>query len=214
MRIGATNAPADNMAYMTLYIEPEMAIPLPELDQTEPYIELRDRLNSLCNTTAHLMQSGLAAGELTPEDKDEAIKIARAYTKDEKHTSKKVTTKRAAMLTPQAVLYTTSILNEFGQAVAESSAMIRNLVTHKLIHETENTDPRVRLKALELLGKLSDVGLFTDKSEITITHQTTDDLKRGLRDKLEKLINPEPKMLRSTSGEIIDVDLESELGIE
>jgi hypothetical protein len=43
------------------------------------------------------------------------------------------------------------------------------------------------VKALELLGKVSDVGLFTEKQEITVTHQTTDDLRARLRRKLEKL---------------------------
>jgi Fe2+ or Zn2+ uptake regulation protein len=45
---------------------------------------------------------------------------------------------------------------------------------------------------LELLGKISDVGLFTEKSEVTITHQTTDDIKERLRAKLAKITNPEP----------------------
>ena len=47
------------------------------------------------------------------------------------------------------------------------------------------------MRALELLGKISDVGLFTEKSEVTITHQTTDDIKDKLRAKLAKIVNPD-----------------------
>jgi hypothetical protein len=36
--------------------------------------------------------------------------------------------------------------------------------------------------------------LFTEKSEVTITHQTTDDIKDKLRAKLAKLVNPEPEI--------------------
>jgi hypothetical protein len=43
---------------------------------------------------------------------------------------------------------------------------------------------------LELLGKISDVGLFAEKSEVTITHQSSDDLRARLRGKLEKLVDP------------------------
>jgi len=43
---------------------------------------------------------------------------------------------------------------------------------------------------LELLGKISDVGLFAEKSEVTVTHQSTDDLRAKLRSKLEKLVEP------------------------
>ena len=83
-----------------------------------------------------------------------------------------------------------AIIEEFNHSVVESSKQLRNLVTNKLIMESENPDPRVRMRALELLGKISDVGLFTEKSEVTITHQTTDDIKEKLRGKLAKLVNP------------------------
>ena len=63
------------------------------------------------------------------------------------------------------------------------------------------------MRALELLGKISDVGLFSEKSEVTITHQSTDDLRDKLRGKLEKLV----------AGEVIEdavvVDVKEELGI-
>ena len=74
--------------------------------------------------------------------------------------------------------------------------------------ESENPDPRIRMRALELLGKISDVGLFSEKSEVTITHQSTDDLREKLKGKLEKLV----------AGEVVEeavvVDVDEELGIE
>ena len=90
---------------------------------------------------------------------------------------------------------------------------VRHLVTNKLIEETENSDPRVRIRALELLGKISDVGLFAEKSEVTITHQTTDELKERLRSKLALLINPERQYATSVvlDGEAIDIN--AELGL-
>jgi hypothetical protein len=62
---------------------------------------------------------------------------------------------------------------------------------------------------LELLGKISDVGLFAEKSEVTVTHQSTDDLKAKLRNKLEKLVNPVDEVV--LDGQTIDVD--AELGL-
>ena len=82
------------------------------------------------------------------------------------------------------------------------------MVTNKLVLESENPDPRIRMRALELLGKISDVGLFSEKSEVTITHQSTDDLREKLKGKLEKLV----------AGEVVEeavvVDVDEELGIE
>ena len=79
---------------------------------------------------------------------------------------------------------------EFGQSVVDSATQIRHLVTNKLLLETENSDAKIRIRALELLGKVSDVGLFAEKSEVTITHQSSDDLRAKLRGKLEKLVRP------------------------
>ena len=107
-----------------------------------------------------------------------------------------------------------SILQEFGQSVVDSAVQIRHMVTNKLVLETDNPDPRVRIRALELLGKISDVGLFAEKSEVTITHQSTDDLRDKLRSKLAKLINPEEE---DDGAIIIDgeaMDLDSELGLD
>ena len=60
-------------------------------------------------------------------------------------------------------------------------------MTNKLILETENPDARIRIRALELLGKMTDVGLFTDRKESTVTHQSADELREKLRAKLETL---------------------------
>ena len=51
---------------------------------------------------------------------------------------------------------------------------------------------------------------------MTITHQSTDDLRAKLRQKLEKLVNP-PEELGAPivfEGEVIDVDAELGLNLE
>ena len=90
---------------------------------------------------------------------------------------------------------------------------VRHLVTNKLLEESQNPDPRIRIRALELLGKVSDVGLFTEKHEVTVTHQTTEDLRHKLREKLQKLTRPTMLVPSGVEmgGEIIDVD--AELGL-
>ena len=95
------------------------------------------------------------------------------------------------------------------QSVVESALHIRHLVTNKLLIESDNPDPRVRMRALELLGKISDVGLFSEKSEITITHQSTDDLRAKLKGKLEKLVIGEV----IEDAVILDIDVDKELGL-
>jgi len=187
-------------------------VPLPS---DTPYVDLKDRAAYACNTASKLAEHGLDI-EPTVEDKDVAAKLALAYADNPTKTSKKVTAKRAASLTPASLLMTNSILQEFGQAIAESAAQIRHLVTNKLVLESDNPDARVRIRALELLGKISDVGLFAEKSEITITHQSTDDLRDKLRSKLAKLVNPEEyeSDVIILDGEVVDIDSELGLNVE
>jgi len=190
---------------MTIKIEPEIGVPLFDDD---PAVDLTVRAQAARTTALELAEHGL---ELKPnkEDEDVAAKIALAYADDPEKTSQKATPKRMSTLTPASLVLTGNILTEFGASVVESAVTVRHLVTNKLILETENPDPRVRIRALELLGKISDVGLFSEKSEVTVTHQSTDDLKAKLRRKLEKLVNPVEELV--LDGEIIDLDVE--LGI-
>ena len=91
---------------------------------------------------------------------------------------------------------------------------MRHTVTNRLLEESQNPDPRIRIRALELLGKHSDVGLFTDRSEVTITHQSTDELKARLRAKLQRLIQ-KPDLADDAieiGGDVIDVN--AEMGLD
>jgi hypothetical protein len=198
---------------MVIYLEPEIGVPMGDGVAS---MDLTVRAKTAANTIAHLADHGVNV-EPNKEDEDVAARLAMAYAENPENTSRKVTTVRASKLTPPSLLLVNNILQEFGQSIAESATQIRHLVTNKLIEETENPDPRVRIRALELLGKISDVGLFTEKTEITITHQTTDDLKANLRAKLAKLVNPEQGQEDVVDAVVIDgdeIDVDAEFGID
>ena len=195
---------------MSILVEPELGVAIPE---ELPPMDLKKRTDAAAETAKELADHGVNL-EPTKEDEDIAARLVTAYADDPENTSKKVTTKRAATLTPASLVLTNNILQEFGHSVVESALQVRHLVTNKLIDETENPDPRVRIRALELLGKISDVGLFAEKSEVTITHQSTDDLRARLREKLQKLNTSEENIQDAVviDGEVLDVD--AELGLE
>ncbi len=44
-----------------------------------------------------------------------------------------------------------------------------------------------------MLGKISDVGLFTDKTEVTMRHRPTEELEQLLRERLMKTIEAMPE---------------------
>ena len=192
---------------MTLHIKPEIGV---EITEADSYIDLKDRAEAAGNTAEQLVEHGLEV-QPTQEDRDNAAKLVAAYAENPDNASKKVTNKRAASLTPASLVLTDAILKEFGQSVVENSLHIRHLVTNKLLLESENPDARIRMRALELLCKISDVGLFAETSEVTVTQQSTDDLRDKLRAKLEKLVNP----VEIEEAVVIDnevINIEEELG--
>jgi len=191
---------------MTIELTPELGVPLTDDVKIS---DLRQGAIAACITAKLLEENGLEIPPPTLADKETAAALATAYAKDPERTNSAITPKKIAKLTPASLLQTRAILDEFGQLIAKQSSEIRNLVTNKLLLETENPDARVRLKALELLGKISDVGLFTERSEVTITHQSNDDLKAKLREKLEKLkaVDVEAREVRAPVVDSLDKEL-------
>ena len=119
--------------------------------------------------------------EISDEDKDKARDVF----------SGKELASDADLSSPGMVVYLQSLLAEYDKVVIKSSQQIRTYVTNKLIMESSNADPRIRLKSLEMLGKISDVGLFTDKTEITMRHRPTEELEQMLRERLTKVLEAE-----------------------
>jgi hypothetical protein len=54
---------------------------------------------------------------------------------------------------------------------------------------TDCGDPKIEIKALELLGKHSDIGLFTERSEITVHHTTSKGLEESIKERIKRLMN-------------------------
>jgi hypothetical protein len=54
---------------------------------------------------------------------------------------------------------------------------------------TDCGDPKIEIKALELLGKHSDIGLFTERSEITVHHSTSKGLEDSIKERIKRLMN-------------------------
>ena len=188
---------------MTIEIPIELGIEIPP-DTT--YVDLRERARAACASINMLQEHGLEVKE-TQEDKETAAALLSAYAQNPQTTSAQTNHIRASTLTPASLVNIRSYLDEYGRAVVTHAVELRHTVTNRLIEESQNPDPRIRVRALELLGKISDVGLFADKTEVTITHQTTDELRSKLREKLVKLTRPV-----QLDGEIIDVD--AELGLK
>lgn len=82
----------------------------------------------------------------------------------------------------------------------------RNYITNKLIALTDCGDPKLELKALELLGKHSDIGLFTERSEITVHHTTSTALENSIKERVKRLLNTEVTEVTNLIDELDGVE--------
>ena len=192
-------------------LSPDIGVPITSEDS---YIDLRVRAAAACETMKALEEEGLEVPTPNAEDKEIATALVTSYAADPEKTSKAVTHERASTLSNASLMATRVILDEWGHAVVKHAAEIRHTVTNQLITETQNPDPRIRVRALELLGKISDVGLFTEKQEITVTHQSTDDLRRKLKEKLEKLRTPVVEVTDVVEIDGDTLDIAEEMGLK
>lgn len=173
-----------------LYLTPTFGPPIP----TGPVVPHDAALlaDAASKTTNLLSQHGEVDLSYTEEDVKIAGEVTLAYAKDPAGASRALTDKRIGDMTPAALRALDAQLKKFSANIIEDASQVRNYVTNKLLEESDNPDPRIRIKALELLGKISDVGLFAEKREVTVTHKSSDELRDALRAKLSKLVDVTP----------------------
>jgi hypothetical protein len=170
----------------------------PVIDTDIPYAPypptfagLQERINAAFNSLAEIADD--------VEVSDDDISAAHSI-----FTGTKSPTE-AILSSPGTVVHLKAILDEYDKVVIQSAAQVRTYVTNKLILDSTNPDPRVRLKCYEMLGKISDVGLFTDKTEITMRHRPTEELEQLLRERLMKTLDADEKSYIPLASDVTDV---------
>jgi hypothetical protein len=101
-----------------------------------------------------------------------------------------------------------AFLQQYGQGLAMDVGQVRMALTNKLMEIANCGETKYELKALELLGKHSDVGLFKERSEININYNSPDALEAAIKERVKRLLD----------AEVIDVtpinaSLDDELGV-
>ena len=94
----------------------------------------------------------------------------------------------AALLTDSGVVaHARALLSQFDYEFLADAAKIRNLCVTTLIEETQGPKAVTRLKAVELLGKVTEVGLFTDRVAHSMETMPEAELDRKITEKLARM---------------------------
>lgn len=184
---------------MPLIITPELGIPIPFDVTPEEAEQFRERAAAACATIQELLEAG---GELdvTASDTTHAHQVFSHQAP-----------LKVGKTPPGAILKLEALLTSYDHEFLGANRRIANFVTNRLLEETEDEDPKVRLKALELLGKRRGVNLFSDQLEITVKQKPTEAIEGELTTLLEKYMGAADIIENQTPGATPLVDLDAEL---
>lgn len=172
-------------------LEPEKGVEIPP--QSHSYQNTYEKARVACATALELNKLGMAI----EVDEDDEIFAEKIFTGE----IPKPSTKQ--IFKPGVAVKLGAILEEYDVEIAKSSAQLRTVATNKLIELIDDPDPKVRLKAVEMIGKIADVGLFAERTEITITTKSTEELEKELMGVLKDYVDVEAKEV----GEVDEVKL-------
>jgi len=186
---------------MAITIIPTANIPLPDDFESEEPTTLEAQVKVAAATAKVLADAG-AEIPISTQEKQEAAEIFKEYTNPESTAKTNAATTKALQV-PATVQHLFAMLSDYDHQVVEEAVQLRRFVTNKLIEDAGLADPRHRLKALELLGKISDVGLFSEKTEITVKNLSQTDLESEIKSKLYKILGKTAVI--DTTFEVVDV---------
>jgi hypothetical protein len=165
----------------------------------EDFDSFADKLASVGNTAELLEQLG-APIESSKENLEEEAALLDAAIDNQKVTP---LTKSLP-----AALGAAAFLRAYGQGRAMDANQVRTALTNKLLEIADCGEIKYELKAIELLGKHSDVGLFTDRSEINVNYNSPESLEKAITERVKRLLNADVIDMKP-----LGMDLDEELGI-
>jgi hypothetical protein len=200
---------------MTIIVTPEFSIPIP-VDLTPQEMQtVQERAKAAFRTRQFLLHNGLVTpNPEIPEDRQYIEDCAR-------EAAKQFTGHPTAQRRPfnsETTAWLNQLVDKYHNQVVEDSVKLRTYVKTRLVEESDPNSlgekASDRLKALESLGKLSDLGMFADKIDISVNMKSTAELEEELAKKLSRYMGPADVVTSPVKKQrqAMVIDLDKELG--
>lgn len=154
---------------LDLVLELEALLAPSERDTASAYLQARE----VFADRSFLLNNGVAHADLppeyTPQEKTEALSIFL----EQPDAPLAPTTSGAAKALEK-------LLKRFDYNLPNATNKMRQYLIFKMFELAESEDPKLAIKALEMLGKVSEIGLFSTKIEVTTTDKPTNELESEL----------------------------------
>ena len=169
-----------------VHFEPEVTArgSFQKLDDATP----SDTLSAQVATEQWLAEMGVDDDEVVANQQQTqaARKAFNAVTTNASTTEQK--TSLAELKSPAAVRHLTGMLAAYDWQFIDMAQEIRGYTVAKLVEETKSPNANIRLKALIALGKVTEVGLFTEQIEVKKIEMSDAEVEQRIKDKLAKFM--------------------------
>ena len=184
-------------------VVPEVTIPIPVDLTPQEAKTLHEKAKAAFNTMEFLAAMGL---------KPKKENMQAAQREAERQFAGSPAAKRRPF-NAETSIWLDELLSNYNNAIVEDTIRLKTYVTTKLIEETEGEKAADRLRALESLGRLTQLGMFTDKLEISVNTKSTEELKEDLAKKLSRYMGTAEEVKTTLAKETtLTFDLDEELG--
>jgi hypothetical protein len=134
-----------------------------------------ETVNAQVNTTAWLEQMGV-------DDDDKLLKEANAKA------AQKVFSALAGSAPVAETKHQLAMLSAYDWEFVEQAKNLRGMAVAKILEETNHPDARIRLKALDMLGRITEVALFTERIEVKKTDMSDHEIDAKIKEKLNRFM--------------------------
>jgi len=87
---------------------------------------------------------------------------------------------------PEEIKSAVGMVTAYQWKFVEQAEELRSMAVSHIVKEVSHPDARIRLKALEMLGKVTEVALFTDRISVKSEEVSDEELDARIKEKLGK----------------------------
>jgi hypothetical protein len=165
--------------------------------------------------TAEFLEGAGAVVDVTLDDEEEAraVFMGGEIVKKDGNGNEKVVAPQV-VTTLGAAVKLRALVTKYDEVIIDSAVQARTYIMNRLLEISDpDGDAKIgeQLRALELMGKVSEVGMFTERVEVNINNKTTEDLEAELVSTLAKYMG-NAVTVSDKNDPILGIDLDEELG--
>lgn len=106
--------------------------------------------------------------------------------------------------TPPAVRHLTGMLTAYDWEFVEQAKELRGYAVSQILEETKHPDAKIRLKALDMLGRVTEVALFTDRVEVKKADLSDAEIEAKIKDKINRFMQVTDVIDVAESQDVVD----------